>query len=231
MHLFSKLSGEILSLLRALGDTAESTNSFAYIIGDFPRSLIINEDCSDIEVTVTGNTGLFIDHFLQNYIPAKSKKISQKERFKIIQSPYSQDMNIHIAQTRKNEHGGAGNINSEIISRGFSIDALAVSLTSREFGTIIDFAGATRDINAGILRVINKDIYSRVPLMIIKTAYYLVKYNLATDPVTDALWLRAIKGNGIKNCPVKELNAFIDNIKKDKCGRDTIKLLKQLKIL
>ena len=67
----------------------------------------------------------------------------------MITNPYSPGNVIRLARARKDFKGGAGDIGSEVFCRGFSIDALAVSLNTTDFGNIVDVAGGLFDIELG----------------------------------------------------------------------------------
>jgi hypothetical protein len=84
---FSTLPGELISLLRGLGESADQINARAYLIGAYPRSIITKEDCSDIEIVVTGAVERFTEHFMNNYPTIQEKHLHKEGRFAFISSP------------------------------------------------------------------------------------------------------------------------------------------------
>ncbi|MEI6092415.1 MAG: hypothetical protein WCQ47_01885 [bacterium] len=230
MRLFATLPGELISLFRGLGEAADSVNAKAYLIGAYPRSILVKEDCSDLEIVVTGSCEKTVKNFIDNYPLAKNKTIHIKDRFTIVSSPYNDGDFIRIASARKDEEGGVGDICSESLSRGFSIDALALSLSKNDFGAVIDTIGADNDIQVKILRLLHRDIFEKEARFIFKALYYISKYDLSWDPMTEELWKEALAKRLYMNLTPKEINEEILLIKKEKNGKSVLKLLEAYNI-
>lgn len=230
MRLFATLPGELISLFRGLGEAADSVNAKAYLIGAYPRSILVKEDCSDLELVVTGSCEKTVKNFIDNYPLARNRTIDKKDHFTIVPSPYNDGDFIRISSSREDEKGGVGDIYSETLSRGFSLDALAISLSKSDFGAIIDPTGAVDDIQIKILRILHRDVFEKSPIFLIKALYYVSRYNLSWDPMTEELWKKAMNKDLYTNLNLKEINEEISLIKKEKNGKSTLKLLESYKI-
>jgi len=228
MRLFSTLPGELISIFRGLGNAADTINAKAYLIGAYPRSIIFREDCSDIEIVITGDLEKTIDSFMNSYKMLNDKTIRTAGRFTLIPNPYSNGDFIKLAKTRKEFSGGAGDIKSEAFCRGFSVDALAVCLNAIDFGNIVDYAGALYDTQNKVLRSLKRDLFNNEPAYIFRGAAYKARYDLSLDPMTDTLWKRAIKEKTFQALTKDELKYELDNIKKEKNGKEELKKLKEL---
>jgi len=228
MRLFSTLPGELISIFKGLGNAADAINAKAYLIGAYPRSILFREDCSDLEVVITGDIERTIDNFVNSYKMLTDKTIKTAGRYFHISNPYSEGDFIKIARTRKDMSGGAGDIKSETFCRGFSIDALAVCLNSIDFGNIVDYAGAVQDLENRILRSLTRDLFSNEPVYLFKAIAYKTKYGLSTDPITDTLWKRAIKEKTFHTIPQSDLKHELHNIRKEKNGKEELRTLKEL---
>ena len=230
MKLFATLPGELLSLMRGLGEAADSMNAKAYIIGAYPRSILVREDCSDLEITVTGNCEKTVDYFMNNYSLIKNKRFYSEGRYTFVPSPYNDGDFLRIASARKDEKGGVGDIYSETLSRGFSIDALAISLSKNDFGTVIDPVGSVDDIKIKSLRILHRDVFEQEPIFIFKALYYIAKYELSWDPMTESLWKKALENNTHLKLNSKEINTEIKLVRKEKNGKDVLKLLEDYNV-
>ena len=228
MRLFSTLPGELISIFKGLGNAADAINAKAYLIGAYPRSIIFREDCSDLEIVVTGDIEKTVDNFVNSYKMLTDKTVKTAGRFLHIPNPYSEGDFIKIARTRKDMTGGAGDIKSETFCRGFSIDALAVCLNAIDFGNIVDYAGAVQDIENKILRSIKRDLFSNEPAYIFKATAYKARYCLSIDPITETLWKRAIKEKAFHSLPHSDLKHEMHQIKKEKNSKEELKILKEL---
>jgi len=228
MRLFSTLPGELISIFKGLGNAADAVNSKAYLIGAYPRSIICKEDCSDLEIVVTGDLERTVDSFVNSYKILTDKTVKTAGRYFLISNPYSECDFIKVTRTRKDMSGGAGDIKSESFCRGFSIDALAVCLNAIDFGNIMDYAGAVQDIENKVLRSLQRDLFSNEPAYIFRAAAYKAKYGLSVDPITDTLWKRALREKNFKTISSCDLKHELHNIRKEKHGKDELKILKEL---
>jgi len=231
MHLFSTLPGELISIFRGIGTSADAVNAKAYIIGAYPRSIINREDCSDIEVSVTGDINNVVDHFLHNYSLIKSKDLKHEGRYVFVPSPYNEGDFIRVARARKDHHGGAGNIESEMYCRGFSLDALAISINSADFGEVLDNTGAIEDINSRVLRMLNRELFKIDPSFIYKAIYYTARYELSIEPITKDLLKEAVKLKFLNCLTAQERKFELSRIRRGKNKTLALELLKEYKIV
>lgn len=216
MHLFSTLPGELVSIFRAIGESAQNVNAKAYLIGAYPRSIALEEDSSFLEIAIIGHIEATIKDLFKNYSLLKKKKIIKKKPFYIIPNPYSEGDIIRLRKARLNELGGAGNIKTEVFSRGFSIDSLAISMNNEDFGKVKDPAGAKQDIKSGVLRILNQNLFNLDPKYIVQAIVYLEYYKLSIDPPTEILikeTLEKINFKKIKKEIIKNELEFIEDEK------------------
>ena len=78
MRLFSTLPGELISVFKGLGISADSINAKAYLIGAYPRSIVTKEDCTDVEIVVTGDLEQMVNNFVNSYKLMKDKTIRKE---------------------------------------------------------------------------------------------------------------------------------------------------------
>jgi tRNA nucleotidyltransferase/poly(A) polymerase len=216
MHLFSTLPGELISIFRAIGESAQNVNAKAYLIGAYPRSMILQEDSSFIEIAIIGHIEATIKDLFKNYSILKKKKITKKQDFYIIPSPYKEGDLIRLRKARLNELGGAGNIKTEVFSRGFSIDSLSISINSEDFGNIKDPAGAMQDIKSGVLRVLNQNLFNLSPKYIVQALVYLEYYKLSIDPPTESLIKKNIEKTTFKKIKTEIIKNELEFIEDEK---------------
>ncbi len=230
MHLFSTLPGELISMFRGIGSSADAVNAKAYIIGAYPRSIIVREDCSDIEVVVTGDLNSVVEQFLNTYGLIKSKDLKHDGRYVFVPSPYNEGDYIRMGRARLDHHGGAGNIDTEMYCRGFSIDALAISINSKDFGSVIDNAGAIQDIRSKVLRTLHRDLFKEEPSFIYRAVYYTARYELSLEPMTDELLKEAIKAKYINSITAVQKKSELSKIKRGKNKALALQLLNEYNI-
>jgi len=226
MHLFSTLPGELINMFKDFGLAAEAVGANAYVIGAYPRSIILKEDCSDIELTVTGDHEKMLHCLVKSYPIAKNKKIKKDGKYLLLESPYNEGDHIKVGRSRKDENGGIGDIHSEIFSRGLSLDSLAISTNATSFGEVIDAGGAMDDIRSGIIRILKRDVFEVSPIFIFRSLYYKARYRFPFEPITETLWLEAVKLGCHKKLSHEEIDAEIEKIRGEKYGKDEMRFLR-----
>ena len=85
--------------------------------------------------------------------------------------------------------------------------------------------GAVDDIKIKNLRILHRDVFEQEPIFIFKALYYIAKYGLSWDPMTESLWKKSLKDDMHLKLNSKEINAEIKLVKKEKNGKDVLKLL------
>lgn len=230
MHLFSTLPGELISMFRGIGSAADAVNAKAYIIGAYPRSIVVREDCSDIEVSITGDLNSVVEYFLNTYSLVKDKDLKHEGRHIFVPSPYNEGDYLRMARARLDHHGGAGTIDTEMFCRGFSIDALAISINSKDFGTVIDNAGAVQDIRSGVLRVLHRDIFKEEPHFIYRAIYYAARYEMSLEPMTKDLLKEAVSSKFLNCITESQKKTELSKIKRGKNKALALQLLNEYNI-
>lgn len=226
MRLFSTLPGELISIFKGLGRSADHLNSEAFLIGAYPRSILFKEDCSDIEIVVVGNLEGTVQHFLDTYKMMNNKNFRKKGRMLTIANPYHEKDSISFSQARK--ESGTGNIKTEQFCRIFSINALAVALNSNDFGNIVDHAGAVNDINNRVLRLLKRETFAENPEYIFKAVSYKLKFNLSMDPMTHSLWKKALKEKYYLKLSKLDIKNALSRIKRLKNSEKELENIKAL---
>jgi len=77
-------------------------------------------------------------------------------------------------------------IRQDLFRRDFSINAMAISLRGRDFGTVIDFFGGYRDLREGTIRVLHNLSFIEDPTRIFRAVRYENRYGFRMDEQTKA---------------------------------------------
>jgi tRNA nucleotidyltransferase (CCA-adding enzyme) len=87
----------------------------------------------------------------------------------------------HPAALPRVEHAS---IRQDLFRRDFTINAMAVSLSGRDFGTVIDFFGGYRDLRDGVIRVLHNLSFIEDPTRIFRAVRYENRYGFRMDEQT-----------------------------------------------
>ncbi|MCA1763627.1 MAG: CCA tRNA nucleotidyltransferase, partial [Flavobacteriales bacterium] len=134
------LNSDVFHLLRQV---AKEEAQEAYVIGGFVRDLILKRPCTDIDVVVVGS-GI-------DFAKSVSQKIAHQPQVKVFKT-YGTAMlrykqwELEFVGARKESYNRdsrkpiveSGTIKDDQLRRDFTINALAISVNSENFGELID---------------------------------------------------------------------------------------------
>jgi poly(A) polymerase len=162
-------------VFKIISDVCASENVPAYVIGGFVRDLFLNRPGKDIDIVVVGD-GIAIAKKVAEKIN-KETKVSVFKNFGTAMLQF-EDYQIEFVGSRKEsyrEHSRkpiveSGTLEDDQKRRDFTINALALNLSAKHFGDLIDPFNGVGDIENKIIRTpLDPDItYSDDPLRMMR---------------------------------------------------------------
>ncbi|MBN1321789.1 MAG: CBS domain-containing protein [Thermoleophilia bacterium] len=174
-----------------------------YLVGGFVRDLLLEQPNVDVDVAVEGD-GI---EFATRLAAQLGGRVRAHRKFKtaVVLLPPSilgeapawlrstgEPFHVDVATTRTEfydypaalprvEHAS---IRQDLFRRDFTINAMAVSLRGRDFGTVIDFFGGYRDLRDGVIRVLHNLSFIEDPTRIFRAVRYENRYGFRMDEQT-----------------------------------------------
>jgi len=170
----------------------------AYLVGGAVRDLLLEEAVSDIDIAVEGD-GI---EFARELGERLHGRVRAHDKFQtavvVVERPGAgrrAALRVDVASTRtefydypaalpKVEHA---TIRGDLSRRDFSINAMAVSLNPRDFGTLLDFFGGLDDLRHERIRVLHNLSFIEDPTRIFRAVRYEDRYGFRMDRHTVAL--------------------------------------------
>lgn len=143
------------SIFKIVGTAASIAGTRAYVVGRYVRDYFLGLPCNDIDIVVEGDA---ID--IANIVAERTHhKISVFKNFGTARLEYCGDRVQFLNACRLNHPGSSrnpiienGTIEDYLRSCDFTINAVAVSLNSDDYGQLNDICGGIKDISQGIIR-------------------------------------------------------------------------------
>jgi tRNA nucleotidyltransferase (CCA-adding enzyme) len=177
-----------------------------YLVGGFVRDLLLEQPNADIDIAVEGN-GL---DFANRLAAQLGGRVRAHREFKtaVVLLPAevlgqlppglrkaSEPFHVDIATTRTEFYDRPGalprvehaSIRQDLFRRDFTINAMAISLGGRDFGTVVDFFGGHRDLQEGVIRVLHNLSFIEDPTRIFRAVRYENRYGFRMDEHTRSL--------------------------------------------
>ena len=186
--------GQDLELIRSIAKVANANGYYIYLIGGIVRDLLIGNPINDIDVIVVGDALNLITLLKDKFM---FKVIKTQPELKTARLQFRDNFEIDFASTRKEVYGAKKGIpiitqlgcpiKDDIVRRDFTINSLAISLNSNDFGRILDFVHGMKDIEQGVLRVLHDNSFNDDPTRIIRAFKFHHRLNFKIEEHTQEL--------------------------------------------
>lgn len=171
------------TLSEILHEIGEITGENAYLVGGSVRDLLLERNNFDIDIVVEGDA-ISVAKQLQNSWKGTCQIHSQFGTATVTPAnPDRPKVDFVTARRETYEKSGTlpkvepGTLTEDLHRRDFSINALAMCLEKKAFGTIIDETGGIEDLRNGIIRVLHNNSYDDDPTRIFRAYRYSGRYN------------------------------------------------------
>jgi tRNA nucleotidyltransferase (CCA-adding enzyme) len=191
-----RLPREIVELLVEAGEMAEDMKYSVFAVGGFVRDILLGTANLDIDLVVEGDGIAFAEAFSRKH----GGRVRSHGKFKtaVVILPDGQRVDVATARLEYYEHPAAlptvelSSIKMDLYRRDFTINALAVHLNPSQFGRLVDFFGAQRDIKERLVRVLHSLSFIEDPTRILRAVRFEQRFNFGIGGQTERLIKNAV---------------------------------------
>ncbi|MBD2528615.1 CBS domain-containing protein [Nostoc flagelliforme FACHB-838] len=208
-ELQNRLAPQLWQLLTTASQEAEKRGWHLYLVGGAVRDLLLADATSgtlmikDIDLVVDGfhksadvGAGVELAKALQQLYPAARLEIHgafQTAALLWHKDPELDSLWVDIATARTefypypaaNPEVEASSIRQDLYRRDFSINALALRLTTPRAGELLDFFGGLIDLQAKQIRVLHPNSFIEDPTRIYRGVRFAVRFGFQIEPQTE----------------------------------------------
>ncbi|OYD96031.1 poly(A) polymerase [Nostoc sp. 'Peltigera membranacea cyanobiont' 213] len=207
-QLQNKLAPQLWQLLTIASQEAEKRGWHLYLVGGAVRDLLLAETVGslmikDIDLVVDGfhksadvGAGVELAKALQQLYPAARLEIHgafQTAALLWHKDPEFDSLWVDIATARTefypypaaNPEVEASSIRQDLYRRDFTINAIALRLTSPRSGELLDFFGGLLDLQAKQIRVLHPNSFIEDPTRIYRGVRFAVRFGFEIEPQTE----------------------------------------------
>ncbi|MBU1247981.1 MAG: CBS domain-containing protein [Proteobacteria bacterium] len=189
----NRLPRPLLNFLKEAGELAKEMGFEVYAVGGFIRDILLGTTNLDLDLVVEGDGILFAKRLAEHY--GARIKSHHKFRTAVVIFPDGKRVDVATARLEYYAHPAAlptvelSSIKMDLYRRDFTMNALAVNLTPRSFGILVDFFGAQRDIKDRTIRVLHSLSFVEDPTRVLRAIRFEQRFNFKIGGQT----LRLIK--------------------------------------
>ncbi|TDX45200.1 CBS domain-containing protein [Orenia marismortui] len=226
---------EIITLLKEAGNLADQMDIKLYIVGGFPRDLLLERVNLDLDLVVEGDGVEFARRFAQKL----KGELDIYHEFGTAVLSLENNLKVDIASTRVEYYSEvaslpeveSGSIQQDLFRRDFSINALAIQLNSSSFGQLVDYFNGKNDLEAGIIRLLHNFSLYDDPTRIFRGLRFASRYGFKFEPRTKELIRQAVDLDVIEKLSNNRLFNKLELGLKDRYPIKFINLLQEENIL
>jgi putative nucleotidyltransferase with HDIG domain len=175
-------------VFRIVSEEAEKRGEECFVIGGFVRDALLNRPCKDIDIVTTGN-GMELARITAARL-SENPQVSFFKNFGTAMFMHG-DFQIEFVGARKESYRydsrkpivESGTLHDDQLRRDFTINALAVSLNSKNYGELIDPFEGLADLNQKIIRTpLNPEAtYSDDPLRMMRAIRFAAQLGFGIE--------------------------------------------------
>jgi tRNA nucleotidyltransferase (CCA-adding enzyme) len=194
-----RLPQKILTILTQVGQVARELGFQAYVVGGFVRDLFIKQENLDVDLVIEGDGIAFAKTFAARH--GARARVFQKFKTAVIIFPDGFKIDVATARTEYYDAPGAlpvveySSIKLDLYRRDFTINTLAVNLNPEEFGTLLDFFGAHRDLKERRISVLHNLSFVEDPTRVFRAIRFEQRFGFRISKLTINLINNAVKNN------------------------------------
>ncbi|MBI3753159.1 MAG: CBS domain-containing protein [Deltaproteobacteria bacterium] len=213
-----RLPARVADILKNAGRVAEELGFKAYAVGGFVRDLILNYENLDVDIVIEGDGIAFANAFAKRF----GCRVKSHERFgtALIVFPDKFKVDVATARLEYYEKPGAlptvelSSLKLDLYRRDFTINTLAAALNPKNFGELIDFFGAQRDIKEKTIKVLHNLSFVEDPTRVFRAVRFEQRYGFVMAKHTQSLIKNAVRLNLLQRISgerlLNELKAMLE---------------------
>ncbi|MBP1751696.1 MAG: domain containing protein [Geobacteraceae bacterium] len=203
------LAGHVVRKLKDLGSTGDELDIPVYGVGGFVRDLLLGIENYDIDITVEGDGILLAETFAARY----GCRVKSHRKFGTAVIIFPDGFKIDVASTRLEYYSSPGALPSversslkmDLYRRDFTINTFAIRLNSANFGVLIDYFGAQRDLREKAVRVLHNLSFVEDPTRVFRAVRFEQRLDFRIARHTENLIKNAVKMNFLEKLGGKRL--------------------------
>ena len=198
-----RLPKRVINLLKDIGQVADRLGYAAYLVGGPVRDVLLKHANMDVDIVIEGDGIKFAHEFAAHH----DVRVRSHLKFRTAVLIFPDNFKVDVATTRMEYYESPGalpkiktsSIKLDLLRRDFTINALAIMLNKKGYGTLIDYFGGQRDIKGKVLRVLHNLSFVEDPTRVLRAIRFEQRFGFKIGKLTLALIKNAVKINTFKN--------------------------------
>jgi tRNA nucleotidyltransferase (CCA-adding enzyme) len=204
-----RLPGSLIRLFADLGAVADSLGYGAYLVGGFVRDLFLKRENLDVDMVIEGD-GI---RFAQEFARLHSVKVRSHQKFGTAVLIFPDRFKVDVATARIEYYESPAappsveesSLKMDLYRRDFTMNTLAIKLNKRDYGTLVDYFGALKDVREKVIRVLHNLSFVEDPTRVLRAIRFEQRFGFKIGKLTLALMKNAVRINSFRELSGRRL--------------------------
>ena len=192
----------------------ESTVAGVYLVGGAVRDVLLGAESFDVDIVVEGD-GIAFAHALAELLGAR---FTPHAKFGTAIVHHGRGARVDVVTARSERYHAPAvlptveraTIDEDLRRRDFTINAMAVSLRSRDFGHLVDPFHGREDLERGVIRVLHDASLVDDPTRIFRAVRYEARFGFRLDAHTERLARASVEDRHLDDLTPARLTAELE---------------------
>ncbi len=214
-----------LSLLRRVGAKAHELGMKAYLVGGTVRDILMGVHNVDIDISVEGDAEKLVSSWDE---PGCKATLHGRYKTGTITFPDGEKVDVATARREFYEYAAAtptvqnSSLKQDLGRRDFTVNAMSISLSEDDWGTLIDNYGGRADLKDKLLKILHNLSFVEDPSRVLRGIRLEQRLNMSFEDNTLRLLKSAVRGGLLELLSTTRIRAELELISKEACFRKIV---------
>lgn len=231
-HLMEEsFSLKTLSLLRRVGAKAHELGMKAYLVGGTVRDILMGVPNADIDISVEGDAEKLVTSWDE---PGCRATLHGRYKTGTIIFPDGEKVDVATARREFYEYAAAtptvqnSSLKQDLGRRDFTVNAMSISLSESDWGTLTDNFGGRADLKDKLLKILHNLSFVEDPSRVLRGIRLEQRLNMRFEDNTFRLLKSAVRGGLLELLSTSRIRAELELSMKEACFRKIVMRMQDL---
>ena len=204
-----RLPRRVIALLKDFGHVADMMGYQAFLVGGLVRDIFLKRENLDVDVVIEGD-GIKFAHEFAAHHPVR---VRSHKKFGTVVMVFPDGFKVDVATARIEYYDfpaappsvEVSSLKMDLYRRDFTINTLAVKLNKRDYGMLVDYFGAQKDIRDKVIRVLHNLSFVEDPTRVLRAIRFEQRFGFKIGKLTLSLMKNAVAIDSFKGLSGRRL--------------------------
>ncbi len=230
-----RLPDRLFQLLKECGPIADEIGCKVFLVGGMVRDLLLHRDNMDVDLVVEGDGIQFAEAFARKH----SCQLAAHSRFGTATVVFPDRFKLDVASARTESYPSpaalpdvqGGILRQDLYRRDFTINSLAVDLSTVNFGGLVDYFGGWDDLHRGVIRILHGLSFIDDPTRALRAIRFATRFNFCISEDTQRFMRSAVEIRVLDKLSGKRFWTELRNLLQEEHPIPGIRMLRDFKML